>query len=227
LLEGPAKDLKDWEDQLPAAFDPWVEVDRERHVLHSVGFEQFSSSDGVDAYATWLVRVLAGAIAVQVGITRVTSSGLVQYLPDGKRIYTARVDVRVTSRARAYSAPYVTLPDGSVRPVEPTPSQPQKWAATAAGDPFIADALSFLGGARDWFDIYKALESLELKYGGERGLLEKGWADLQRVKLLKRTANAGPRHPERKIPPPDNPMPLSEARGLVGKLIVAAMSDKS
>jgi len=30
LLEGPAEDLKDWEDQLRPGFDPWVEVDRDR-----------------------------------------------------------------------------------------------------------------------------------------------------------------------------------------------------
>lgn len=212
LLEGPAEGLKDWEDQLPVGFDPWVEVDHGRHVLRSEAFDQFSSSDGA-AYASWLVRVLAGAIAVQVGRTGVSEGGLAMYLPNGRRIYTSRPNVIVSRRARA----------GLSGPAAPTESLPQKWALAAASDPFIGDALSFFGGDQDWFDIYKALESLELKYGGERGLLELAWVERGRIKLLKATANSGPRHPARKYPPPANPMPLNVAQELIAELIAKAV----
>ena len=64
-------------------------------------------------------------------------------------------------------ASMVVVVDGA-EPAPPEPSNPQRWLSIAAEDDLLADALTYFGRGDDWFDTYKALECLELKFGGER-----------------------------------------------------------
>jgi hypothetical protein len=73
----------------------------------------------------------------------------------------------------------------------------------------------------DWFDVYKALECLEMRFGDEEEFRSLGWADKGKIKLLKRTANSG-RHARKKFDPPPHPMERTEARDLLAKLMACA-----
>jgi hypothetical protein len=69
-------------------------------------------------------------------------------------------------------------PDGNpLPPPPPEPSRPQQWLEIAANDRLLADALTYFGHGKNWFDTYKAFESIEYKYGGPKKFLKLGWAD--------------------------------------------------
>ena len=120
------------------------------------------------------------------------------------------------------------------KPLPPPPAQPsevQNWSATAQSDGLIEDALIYYGRATDWFDIYKALECLILKFGGGRsdGEREKtfkqlGWAPKKEIERLQRTAN-WLRHAQRKYERPSSPMLIQEARSLLGALLRRALTE--
>ena len=71
--------------------------------------------------------------------------------------------------------------------------------ARAATDDLLADALKFFGGPQDWFDIYKVLECLELKFGGTASLVANGWTSMSQLKLLRHSANVGNRHADKML----------------------------
>jgi hypothetical protein len=98
--------------------------------------------------------------------------------------------LRVTdARDRASMVFVVGGPEKPAPP--PEPSKPQRWLSISAEDDLLADALTYFARGDDWFDVYKALECLEMRFGGEEEFRSLGWADKGKIKLLKRTANSG------------------------------------
>jgi hypothetical protein len=92
----------------------------------------------------------------------------------------------------------------------------------ADSEPLLDEALIYFGKATDWFDIYKCLECLILRFGGEAAFLALDWAPSDDVERLKRTANYA-RHAKRKYAPPANPMGLKDARVLLRHLLRRAL----
>jgi hypothetical protein len=93
----------------------------------------------------------------------------------------------------------------------------------------LADALTYFARGNDWFDVYKALECLKMRFGGARkGQAERfrrlGWADPDEIELLRWTANSG-RHARKKFDPPDPPMEWRKARDLLAKLMARAFDE--
>jgi hypothetical protein len=69
-----------------------------------------------------------------------------------------------------------------------------------------------------------------MRFGGEKkGQVERfrrlGWADPDKIELLKQTANSG-RHARKKFDPPPQPMERTEARDLLAKLIARAFHEQ-
>ena len=116
--------------------------------------------------------------------------------------------------------------DGKPKPAPPPePSNPQRWLSIAAEDDLLADALTYFARGDDWFDIFKALECLFLRFGGgEKEFLDLDWADAGEITRLKRTANFE-RHARRKFVPPPRPMGRTEARDLLAKLMARAFHE--
>jgi hypothetical protein len=101
----------------------------------------------------------------------------------------------------------------------------QHWSTNADSEPLLDDALIYFGKATDWFDIYKCLECLILKFGpSEAGFLALDWAPSDDVKRLKQTANYA-RHAKRKFDPPPKPMELRDARVLLSLLLRRALEE--
>lgn len=217
-LSGSEADLKVWEWSLPPGFDPWVERTGPRTLLHAAAFSRAASAEEVEECAAPLVRLLSGAIALEQGRTDVKFGGVIERKPDGGFIVYAKAEIH--TRSRMFARAEVIRADGSVDP--PSPTLIQGRAARAATDDLLADALRFFGGEQDWFDIYKVIESLAKKYGGEHKLLALGWVP-PRTKKVRETANFYRHIP--KPTPVQNAATLQEARSVVGHLLVGAFQN--
>jgi hypothetical protein len=182
-------------------FDPWVEVNGADTVLRSVSLDGLSSAIQVRDCAIALIDRLNGVLALSGQAKPVRFGGVIQFAPDGgmHRTIFAEIfeDLDVTMSAT------VTVFGGDGKPVPsppPQPSQVQEWTLLAEREDLLDDALIYFGRATDWFNIYKTLECLILRFGGgrERDFLLLGWASEAEITRLKRTANAA-RHAKRQF----------------------------
>lgn len=116
--------------------------------------------------------------------------------------------------------------DGAILPqAAPQPSEVQRWTTIADTDDRLADALVYLSRA-EWFDLYKAIECVEDRAGGEAALDKLGWIEPRELKRVKRTANSLRHRRGGKHTPPSQPATHEEALRtvtlLVGKAFKAA-----
>jgi hypothetical protein len=219
---GRPKDLSQWAASLKPPDDPWVEVHRGEHVLRAQSLDESGSAGEVKGRAVAQIERLNGAMALfSAGAEPVKFAGVIEFR-DGALHETMFVEHGeiILSGTSFFSA---TATGGSAAP--PGPSEVQQWMSIADGDDLLEDALIYFGRATDWFDIYKTLECLILKFGAgnEEKFIGLDWAPAASVRLLKRTANWA-RHARQKFDPPPNPMPLKEARQLLAQLVRRALS---
>jgi hypothetical protein len=159
------------------------------------------------------------------GIVRLED--VVEVFSDGtfRRHVSAQIVEVLRLKVRAVAV--MLGPDAKPYPEPPPePSEPQRWLRIAAKDDLLADALTYFARCDDWFDTYKALECLEMRFGGARkGQAERfrglGWADPEKIELLRWTANSG-RHARKKFDRPPHPMERTEARDLLAQLMARA-----
>ena len=182
-------------------------------VLRSGELDRAATDSEAYDRARPLMDQVNGALALSHLAGAVRLESIAEVFADGSCRLHQFVQLRATeARDRASM---VVVVDGA-EPAPPAPSIPQRRLAIAAEDDLLADALTYFGRGDDWFDTYKALECLELKFGGERkGQVERfrrlGWVDPDKIELLRWTANSG-RHARKKFDPPPDPMERTEAR---------------
>jgi hypothetical protein len=253
VIRGEPMDLAAWAHVLKEPFDPWVETHNGETVLRSTAFDELESANEVRDRAIGNIDRLNGAMAVSQHSRPVRFEGIIRFEPDGSLHRTAFLEP-VMFEARGFMIPppvTVIGPDGQPVPAPPMPSDVQNWFKLADGDDRLADALIYFGRATerfdiytDWFDIYKALECLIFKFGGERDehvpsqiddrekrlsgrvlrFLKLGWAPCAEVKRLRWTANSA-RHARGKYDPPEKRMPAREARELMERLLRRALEE--
>ncbi len=224
-VQGNPSDIAHWDAALKKPFDPWVESHDKKTLLRSAVLDELQSATEVRDQAVALIDRLNGAMALRHDAGPLRFNGVTQFMSDGTRHQTIFPEgVEATGQVGNLTAT-VTGPDSQpVPPRPPTPSDVQVWAALAEADDFLDDALIYFGTATEWFDIYKTLETLILRFGpGEEVFLSRNWAPKKEIELLKRTANWA-RHAKRKFEPPANPMPMADARRLLGQLLRRALS---
>jgi hypothetical protein len=228
VLGGEAFDLEDWQKALKQTFDLWVMKTKDGLlVLRSSELDPATTGSEAYEHAKPLMEQLNGALAVSHRARVVRPEGIVEILSDG----TCRPP-QLFAELRATDAPdraSMVVVVGGAEPAPPEPSNPQRWLSIAAEDVLLADALTFFGRGDDWFDTYKALECLIGRFGGgkEGDFLALGWANAEKIKLLKWTADSW-RHSPRgrpKVVPPPNPMERTAARDLLAKLIARAFDE--
>jgi hypothetical protein len=225
-VEGEPADISDWVYLLKEPFDPWIEVHGNDTVLRSVSLDELTSAGEVRDRAIALIERLNGAIAVCQEARPLRLRSVIQFAPDGqlhRTIFAEAVEFSVRSSLRA-TATVIGADGKPVPPPPPQPSEVQQWALLAERDDLLDDALIYFGRATDWFDIYKALECLMLRFGGERAFLAQAWQSKEEIVRLKQTANWS-RHAKRKFDPPQNPMELKDARGVLGQLLRRAFKE--
>jgi hypothetical protein len=225
VILGDETDLEDWAGVLQEPFDPWVERHDTRSVLRSASLDELDAAVEVRARATAQIERLNGAISLSRGAKPVRFGGVIQFTADGKQHTHIFAEMGVfESRDKLHATAFVVGPDGNPIASSPQPSEVQQWATAAESDDLLEDALVYFGRATNWFDIYKTLECLILRFGpGYSEFLKRSWADETKIELLKRTANWA-RHAKRKFPPPPKPMTLNDAHSLLAQLFRQALA---
>jgi hypothetical protein len=226
VVQGEPGDLADWARVLKEPFDPWVEVHGNETVLRSASLNQLTSSTEVRDRSIAQIERLNGAMALSQGSKPLRFGGVIQFTGDGRLHRTIFAEMAAFEASdKLHAIATVIGPDGKpVPPPHPQPSEVQRWAAIADQETWLDDALIYFGRATDWFDIYKALECLEKRFGGETAFQELDWVPKTEVERLKRTANWA-RHARRKFKPPPNPMDLKEALKLLDQLLRRALEE--
>ncbi len=225
IIRGEADDLEDWKCILKQHFDPWVEMHENDIVLRSRWLDELSSAEEVRCQAVSQIEQLNGAMALSQGTRLIQLGGVVEFTPDGRRHTTIFLEpASLTLRGARVGVAVLTV-DGKPPP-EPArePSDVQNWMALADNDDLLEDALIYFGRANNWFDIYKTIECLILRFAGgnESTFFRLSWAP--EVELLKRTANWA-RHARRRYNPPKNPMPFEKAHQLTAELLRRAFAE--
>ena len=231
IIRGEQFDLDDWANSLKKPGDPWVEVHGADTTLRSRSFDGMSSAEEVRDSAVPHIERLNGVMAAINESRPLQFGGVVEFSPEGRLHRTMFAEVgNFEIRTKVSIQAIVLGPDG--KPKEGSPpaqtTKAQDWAAKADNDPILEDALVYFGRATvprkaddpsHWFDIYRTLESLILKFGpSEKEFLALNWAPKNEIERLKRTANWA-RHAKRKNPPPPNPMTPGEAHDLIVVLL--------
>jgi hypothetical protein len=231
VLRGHDDDLRDWREMLKPPFDPWVEVHGSDHVLRSASLDGLISANEVRDRVVAHIERLNGTMSLMRDCEPLQFSGVAELAPDGKVHRTVFAQAFVRLRGMRVVATAVTIgPDGNPTPEpRPRPSEAQNWAKIADGDEHLEDALIYFGRTSPpdpaqhpptfWFDIYKALECLEKRFGGgEAAFLAKDWAPRDDVKQLKKTASWA-RHARRKFRKPSPATTEEEAKVLMRHLL--------
>ncbi len=211
--------LDDWLDALQN-FDLWIEVQPEGNVLRSVLFDKLKSAEFVRDRAIILIEQLNGAMAASRGAKPIKFDAVIQFTPDGKQHRFLFPETAMLSLTGLRANAIVIGPDSKPKPAPlPGPSEAQNWINIANNDDLLADALIYFGRATDWFDIYKTLECLILRFGGnETEFFKLNWAPVAEIGRLKQTASWH-RHARRKFDSPKDPMRIADAQELIAKLL--------
>jgi hypothetical protein len=227
IVTGDEADLADWRDCLKEPYEPYLELRDNHHVLRSTTFDDLESADQVRSISVALIDRLNGAMRVSRRTKPVRFDCVAEFTAAGtmNRTVFAEMHAEASLRLRTHAVLVGVGPSGEVLPqAEPEPRSVQDWSASAEHDELLDDALVYFGRATDWFDIYKALECLITRFGGEARFLDLGWAPRDQIKRLKKTANSA-RHARRRYDRIDNPMNLRTASRLLEVLIRRAFKE--
>jgi hypothetical protein len=150
----------------------------------------------------------------------------------------AYVHAVITGTGRVRLAAVFVGPDGNVRPSSP----PESWEGDlelAAIDPDVERALAFLAAPVNWVTSFAALDAVHgdrrIRVRAGRGWLKgydamaaRGWAARDDLDRFDKTAQSyaavgiAARH-GRNVPPPADPMPMTEGHALVVRIITSWM----
>jgi hypothetical protein len=225
-VEGASIDLSEWGAALKQPFDPWIEIHGAETILRSAYFDDLTEAADVHARASALIDRLNGAMALWREARPVGAGSVVQFknglMQRAIFVEPATYEIRGGAGVLTVSATH------SAEASKPQPTDVQKWDGLAQDDDFLNDALVYYGKATNsnWFDIYKTLETIEVKFGGQEKFRALGWAPKEDIARLKRTANWA-RHAKKKFPPPTDPMDFETARALLALLLRRALSETS
>lgn len=222
-LVGERFDLDDLRDQLKLPFDPWVEdyqIDgASTLLLRSCTWERLIAPRDVMADANRLIAYINAAAALHISDSRrVTLGTTMRFRGDGSRVPIAIVGTmnitlegcRVRGRGIALGAP----------PPEPAPSSIQMWIEKAGKDERVADVLLFLDRADNWFDLYKAIETVQSIYPGGSRLLDELYPAWE---IVRRVANRARHAPVSWRPLPKDPPSLEEAKKIIFDILKAVL----
>lgn len=202
------------------------------YVLRSSKFELLDSAAAVRQCATELGTALSASARLVLDAREAIGVGAVYRVrPDGKRDITV-LPGTVVSYARPLPVAIVqTCPDATIqtrRPADPI----SKWLPVTMQDSIVAKALRLRDADDlDWVDLYRLYEVIWNDVG--RLIHQLGWGSRNEVERFARTANsvaaAGDkaRHGIESTDPPPKPMPLSDARELIDRIMKAWLSWKA
>jgi len=214
ILAGDAFDLDDLRLALKRPFDPWVEdYDDDGTpvlLLRSEAWASLTTARELMDDATRLIDHINAAAMLNLGDSLPVSLGrIIKFKTDGSldRVLIAATGklTLAGSRVRARGVSVGALPS------QPAPSPMQERLKKAATTDEVSDVFAFLVRADNWFDLYKAMESMESLVGGEAEM-KKHCVQWKRVK---QAANYARHSPARRFTLPADPPSLDEACKIV------------
>jgi hypothetical protein len=180
VLKGHQFDLRNWAESLKAPFEPHVEIHGGDYVLRMSSLHSLPTPQDVRRVADEEIKRLNGLMSLSSGAKPVSVVAVVDILPDGSRAktYFAFMEAAATMRILGLHPPTITVTRAGQIVPDPPPqkSTAQSWFAAANQDAGLSTALVYFGQSSDWSNIYKTLECLQMRCGGEDGLLAKTWA---------------------------------------------------
>ncbi|MBL9049313.1 MAG: hypothetical protein JNK19_04290 [Tabrizicola sp.] len=227
LIKGHDFDLRAWTSAFQPPFDPHVSLTGHGPALWSKELQDATSSSEVWERSKPLLQLMNATMLHTQGGRLVETEGIVELDVDGNERRHHILEAKGIEMRTGFGSATITVRDanGNLVQQEPRPSVQQQWLATAAASDYLAELLFYALKRDNWFEIYKAIETLENRYGGEASFLALGWEDASKVKLLKRTANFYHRHARGKFERPKNRMDLSEANELLTRIIRRAFDE--
>jgi hypothetical protein len=223
VIEGHKNDLADWSEVMLPPFEPWIVKVRGHHVLRSRMLDALGSPDVVYHCARGMVDRLNGAMAAARGSRALQFNGtIIEFRPDGSTAAIAFASLVAEGRSRATAVGIAVGSNGEEIANTAIESEPQRWVALADEHDLLADALMYLGRG-EWFDIYKAIESLNKHCGGK--LASRGWIPKSELQRLRQTANSHRHFTKGHHTPPTVPVTLREGQKMVGVMVSRAFED--
>jgi hypothetical protein len=226
-LTGHAFDLEELSDHFHSPERNVTKDEDGHYYLRSTDFDSMADDQAVHERALELVELMNQAAKFHAGdgYRPVELDAVTRIDEDGKRVHHIMLAGQMEGRSRMSAKPTVIREGGSVATPQP-PSEVVSMAALAERDDRVADALRFF--ARDsWVNLYKAWEIVGDAAGGEHTLIRNGWATKKTKDRFTQTAQSRKalgdeaRHASAKVPVPQNPMSLEEARAFVKSVIEA------
>ena len=95
------------------------------------------------------------------------------------------------------------------------------WLTKCGSNNALGDAVTLLGGAGDWYDLYKVWEVLKSKIG-KKAIVDKGWASNKELGRLTQTINHY-RHYRKELP--SDPPSYEDARRQIVELVRKALDE--
>jgi hypothetical protein len=214
-LLGERFDLDDLREGLRPPFDPWVEEYQDgaqtRLLLRSNAWSELTSTGEMMAEAVRLIDHINGVLLVGQSDAQPISHGItLRFLEDGTRVPVLIAgSAQITLGGCRVRGRVVVETPRSFK--EPAASVMQERLQKADCQTVISDLLTFIIRADNWFDLFKAMESVERLIGGEAAAqaLSSEW------KRVRRTANRHRHAPSAKHTLPPKPPTIPEARNVV------------
>ncbi|SNQ59111.1 hypothetical protein [Candidatus Methanoperedens nitratireducens] len=196
----------------------------EEFILKSTDFNLLIDSDDVRNRASEILSLINGAARLALGMRKpIVVAHIVKINDDGTRHMF--VSLSETINLRDSVSVSVIEPDGTIQEIHQTDPIPS-WVTAAKHNTNVAKALRLFGaGTHDWVSLYRIYEVIEGDVGGKSNIINKGWATDKGIKHFKYTANSPgaigdeARHGNQTIPPPRDPMALSEAKSFVETIL--------
>lgn len=226
-LLGEVGDLHQIERALNPQFDPWIQrqLPHADFALRSKEFDALATALQVHELSAALIQVLNGAVRLVSTVGAVRRGRVLRVSPNGQvKVASFAVGRGQLGSIVLEASGTLTNSDGS--PVTPEPTSAtftQNLIRTAIEDANVADLLTFLGRADNWFDLYKAIEMAEALVDGEhalQALLKEGAVDFKNARS---TANSY-RH-ARPSYKPTRPVTFDEAHAMVRHAILVALAE--
>jgi hypothetical protein len=202
-------------------------------VLRSTQFEPLQTADAVRNKAQEIATAVSGTARLLLGTSQAIAVGAVFMVrEDGRRNIFVSLSPATVRLRGALASLVVKRADGTVEthyPTEPGPG----WVQVALQQEVVARALRLRNtGILEWVDLYRLYEVIESDVPA-RAIQAKGWVTSGQIERFKRTANSQKaigdkaRHGKDPYEPPQNPMSLSEARGLIDSVLKAWLGEKA
>jgi hypothetical protein len=225
-LEGHTFDIEDWREMFVAPFEPWVEVVMsvcaEIYVLRSSIFDAAANGEETRARAIPLIEKMNGAALLFRNCEPVSFGGAVS-IENGQVSIHRSAEMHATGRARLKGMAAIMSISGTVIPAKTSvASDVQDWITRSDENDLVADLLTHVSRATNWYDLYKVMELAEQINGGEHefskrlGSMHSDWKSVRTTSNYYRHA-CGHR--------PSKLVQLPEAKSIVMRIVRDMLQD--